>query len=207
VPSAGKPQLAEQLPHGNRHPVRTRHVRQAFQIVSVDVRGSSGPHASPFICTAKSGPVMVMGCMLLGASRVIGKHPRMPYDRGIHLVQTTRGVWSITSRDRQKELPMPDRLGFVAQAVDTLGITQQRLVKAGKEFWAAMLCPEEWLSGLLEEAKRIRNIIPAGGPAKTKVERMALETALKVGTQVGKEQAVLVADIQQAASQGRLARR
>jgi hypothetical protein len=106
--------------------------------------------------------------------------------------------------DRASRLPqaneqLPDLLHHVAEAAETLagphGTAKEKLVKAGRQFWAAMRYLEEWPPELLDRADRICETLLAGGTIETTVRKMNPETAARTAIELRATIARLAADI------------
>jgi hypothetical protein len=103
---------------------------------------------------------------------------------------------------------MPDSLYHVAQAAETLagphGTAKEKLVKAGGEFWAAMIYREEWTPELQVRAERICQTLLAGGTVEMTVNQMDSDTAARTATELTAALARLAADIARARDESRL---
>jgi hypothetical protein len=103
---------------------------------------------------------------------------------------------------------MPDSLYHVAQAAETLagphGTVKEKLVKAGGEFWAAMIYREEWTPELQGRAERICQTLLAGGTVEMTVNKMDPDTAARTVTELTEAMARLAADIAAAKEGNRL---
>jgi hypothetical protein len=108
---------------------------------------------------------------------------------------------------------MSDQFSHVANAVGILnsgvGSPRDRIVDGGSEFWRAMAHLGKWPPDLLKKARCICMVLlsdgfPVEGAVPTAASKKRLHTIGEWATKIARDMTNLLADIEQARTEGRL---